>query len=370
MTRTATAAVVWDTDREFELTEVTLDAPRPDEVVVRLVAAGVCGTDLHVQAGHVPFPLPGVLGHEGAGVVEEVGSAVRSVAPGDHVLLSFTSCGACANCAAGDPAYCDTFLPRNLLGGKRMDGSATVRRGDADLHAHFFGQSSFSTRCLADERSVTKVDPDVDLASLAPLGCGVQTGAGAVLNVLRPEPGSTLAVFGAGAVGLSAVMAAALSGTTTVVAVDVVPQRLELARELGATHVVDSRSADPGERLAALTDGRGVEYAIDATGITAVLETALGALAPGGTCAAIGAPPAGQTVAVDVNFLLNGRRLVGITEGDANPQLFLPALVELVRQGRLPVERMIRRYPFAEINAAAAAQRDGSVLKPVLTFED
>ncbi|NKX52533.1 NAD(P)-dependent alcohol dehydrogenase, partial [Arthrobacter deserti] len=327
MATTATAAVLNGVHEDFALEEITLDDPRPDEVLVRVVAAGVCGTDLGVQAGHIPFPLPGGLGHEGAGIVEAEGSQVTSVKPGDQVLLTFTSCGTCRNCRAGHPAYCVDFLHRNLLGGERADGSATIRRGTEDLHGHFFAQSSFSTHVLADERGLAKVGPDADLSLLAPLGCGIQTGSGAVLNVLRPEPGSTLAIFGAGAVGLAAVMAAALSPSVRIIVTDLVDSRLELARELGATDVFNSKDVDVPAALAELTGGVGVTHALDCTGNAGVVGAAIRALAPMGQRGLTRAPAAGTTVEVDINFVLNGRTITGITEGDSNPQLFLPALV-------------------------------------------
>ena len=194
MTR-AQAAVVDAMGAPFTLQEIELDSPRPNEVVVRLVAAGLCHTDLSVQAGYLPFPLPGVLGHEGAGVVETVGAAVTRVIPGDHVILTFTSCGHCQACGSGHPAYCATWLSVNVAG-QRDDGSTTLRRGTQELGGRFFGQSSFATRALCDERSLVPVDPAVPLQVLAPLGCGVQTGIGTVLNVLRPGYGCSLAVFG------------------------------------------------------------------------------------------------------------------------------------------------------------------------------
>jgi aryl-alcohol dehydrogenase len=325
---------------------------------------------VHVQHGGIPFPLPGVVGHEGAGVVESVGSAVASVAPGDKVLLTFTSCGACRNCRLGHPAYCEEFLSRNLLGGRRADGSTTLRRGTEELNAHFFAQSSFSTFVLADERGVTKVAADADLELLAPLGCGVQTGAGAVLNILKPEPGTTLVIFGAGAVGLSAAMAARLTPATAIVVVDPVASRRELALEVGATHVIDPDVEDVADVVAKLTDGRGADYAIDAAGVTAVIELAASVLTPTGTVAAIGAPAPGATAGFDVNYWLNGRRFIGVTEGDSVPQVFLPALVELVQQGRIPLHKLVKHYAFDQINDAAAAIRDGSVVKPVLRFPD
>ncbi|MEJ3747694.1 NAD(P)-dependent alcohol dehydrogenase [Actinomycetes bacterium KLBMP 9797] len=370
MPRTATAALVAAPDAPFTLADVTLDAPRPDEVVVRMVAAGLCHTDLSVRAGRLPSPYPVVLGHEGAGVVEEVGAAVTGVVPGDRVLLSFTSCGRCGNCLAGHPAYCASWLPLNLLGGARADGSATLSGATGEpVAGHFFGQSSFGTYALADERSLVKVAPDAPLDLLAPLGCGIQTGAGAVLNVLRPEPGSTLAVFGAGAVGLAAVMAAALGGLSRIVAVDVVPGRLDLAKELGATDAVDARDGDVTTALRDLTGGAGVDYAVEASGNVQALSAAIDALAARGACAVVGAPAFGSTVAVDVNGLLGGKRIIGTTEGDANPQRFIPVLVDLVRSGRMPLDRLVRRFPFADIEKAAEASHRGEVLKPVLIFE-
>ncbi|MBM7244428.1 NAD(P)-dependent alcohol dehydrogenase [Rhodococcus fascians] len=370
MSYQAKAAVVATIGSQFVIEPVTVEEPRADEVLVKIVAAGMCGTDLGVAGGHIPFRLPGVLGHEGAGIVERVGDNVTSVARGDKVLLSFTSCGVCRNCRFAHPAYCDEFLPRNLLGGRRPDGSTPIRSQTGELNAHFFAQSSFSTLAIADERGVTKVDDDADLALLAPLGCGIQTGAGAVLNILKPTPGTSIVVFGAGAVGMAAIMAAALSGATMIVAVDVVKSRLELAMSVGGTHIVDPADEDTAQRISTLTDGRGVDYAIDATGNSEVLATAIRSLAPLGTVAVIGAPSAGTTVDVDVNFILNGRTIVAVTEGDSVPQEFLPALAKLVAEGRFPLERLIRRYPFENINEAARGIRDGSVLKPVLMFGD
>jgi aryl-alcohol dehydrogenase len=368
MSITTRAAVVESAGAPFTLSEVVLDDPAPHEAVVRLVAAGLCHTDLGVASGGLPFPLPGVLGHEGAGVVEAVGTAVTGVAPGDHVVLSFTSCGECRNCHGGHPAYCASWLPLNLLGGRRADGTSTVSRDGDPLGGHFFGQSSFAERALVDERSLVKVDADVPLASIAPLGCGVQTGVGAVWNVLRPTTGSTLVVLGAGAVGLSAVMAAALTPATTIIAVDRVAERLELAKELGATHTVDAGQAALGEAIAEITGGQGADGIVETTGSTAVLRQGVDALAARGTLVVVGAPPFGSEVALDVNGLLGGKRVVGLTLGDSETQSFIPALVKLVKEGRLPLDRLIGTYPFADIDRAVQDMTSGKTIKPVLTF--
>ena len=362
------AAVVESGGAPFTLAEVELDEPGPHEALVRLVATGLCHTDLGVASGGLPFPLPGVLGHEGAGVVEAVGSAVTGVAPGDHVVLSFTSCGECRNCNGGHPAYCATWLPLNLIGGRRADGSSTISRDGQPLGGHFFGQSSFAERALVDERSLVKVDADVPLESIAPLGCGVQTGVGAVWNVLKPVTGSTVVVLGAGAVGLSAVMAAALTPATRIVAVDRVGERLSLARELGATHTVNAAETDLGEALAEITGGQGADGIVETTGNVGVLRQGVDALAARGTLVVVGAPPFGTEVALDVNGLLGGKQVVGLTLGDAETQSFIPSLVRLVKEGRLPLHRLISTYPFAEIDQAVRDMGAGKAIKPVLTF--
>ncbi|MFL5993311.1 MAG: NAD(P)-dependent alcohol dehydrogenase [Streptomyces sp.] len=368
MPTTTRAAVVESGGAPFTLSDVELDEPGPHEALVRMVATGLCHTDLGVASGGLPFPLPGVLGHEGAGVVEAVGPAVTGVAPGDHVVLSFTSCGDCRNCDGGHPAYCADWLPLNLLGGRRADGTSTISRDGEPLGGHFFGQSSFAERALVDERSLVKVDRDVPLESIAPLGCGVQTGVGAVWNVLKPVTGSTIVVLGAGAVGLSAVMAAALSPATTIVAVDRFGERLTLARELGATHTVNAAEEDLGEALAALTGGQGADGIVETTGNVTVLRQGVDALGARGTLVVVGAPPFGTEVSLDVNGLLGGKRVVGLTLGDAETQSFIPALVRLVKEGRLPLHRLISTYPFADIDQAVRDMRAGKAIKPVLTF--
>ncbi|MFJ8778210.1 NAD(P)-dependent alcohol dehydrogenase [Streptomyces sp. NPDC102476] len=368
MPTTTRAAVVESGGAPFTLSDVQLDEPGPHEALVRMVATGLCHTDLGVASGGLPFPLPGVLGHEGAGVVEAVGPAVTGVAPGDHVVLSFTSCGDCRNCDGGHPAYCATWLPLNLIGGRRADGTSTISRDGEPLGGHFFGQSSFAERALVDERSLVKVDQDVPLESIAPLGCGVQTGVGAVWNVLKPVTGSTIVVLGAGAVGLSAVMAAALSPATTIVAVDRFDERLTLARELGATHTVNAAEEDLGEVLAALTGGQGADGIVETTGNVGVLRQGVDALGARGTVVVVGAPPFGTEVSLDVNGLLGGKRVVGLTLGDAETQSFIPALVRLVKEGRLPLHRLISTYPFADIDQAVRDMRAGKAIKPVLTF--
>jgi aryl-alcohol dehydrogenase len=362
------AAVVEGPGTPFTLTEVTLDEPRKDEVLVRMVAAGLCHSDLNVQAGKIPFTLPGVLGHEGAGIVEKVGASITKVRPGDKVLLSFTSCERCTSCRNGHPAYCETWLSSNVTGGARKDGSSPIARGGIPLGGHFFGQSSFAEAAIVDARSVVKVDSEADLTLLAPLGCGVQTGVGTVWNVLAPRPGESLAVFGAGAVGLSAIMAAAALPSGEIVAIDRVPSRLELARELGAQHTIDTTKVDPVIALTEITGGRGINNAVETTGIPSLLRTAVDALNTGGACAVVGVAPPGVDVSLDMHSLLLGKRVLGVTLGDGEPETLLPRLVRLHRRGKLPLEKIVKQYKFEDLNAAVRDMHSGATIKPVVLF--
>ncbi|MFC4913811.1 NAD(P)-dependent alcohol dehydrogenase [Actinomadura gamaensis] len=363
-----TAALTEAAGAPFVLREVELDAPRPGEVLVRLVSAGICHSDLIVRDRWFPVPLPIVLGHEGAGVVEEVGGDSAEVRVGDHVVLSFDSCGACARCRRGAPAYCADFVARNFSG-VRGDGSTPMRSGSAAVHGFFFGQSSFATHALAPVRSVTPMPRDLPLELLGPLGCGVQTGAGSVLNSLACEPGSGIAVFGAGSVGCSAVMAAVIAGCDPIVAIGRNRARLRLAEELGATHTVELGRAEPVGRVRELTGGRGIDYTLEATGVPEILRMAVDALHSSGVCGVVGGAAPGTEVALEMSGLMFGRQVRGIVEGDSIPQLFLPVLADLHVRGRLPFDRMVSLYPFAEINQAARDSQRGGCLKPVLHFK-
>ena len=363
---TVRAAVLPQRGAPFEIRELLLEPPRADELVVRTVATGVCHTDSFARDGHYPVPVPVVLGHEGAGVVEAVGADVHDVRVGDHVVLSFAHCGRCPTCRAGRPALCRSAYEQNFAA-QRADGSTPLSAPDGSpVHGMYFGQSSFSTAALAPAASAVVVDDDVDLTVAAPFGCGFQTGAGAVLNSLAPAPGSSIAVFGAGTVGLCAVMAAVIAGCSTVVAVDRNPARLALAEELGATHVLEA-----GERvLASLRQigGGGVDSALDTTGHPGVVRQAVDALHVAGTFALVGSSALGTEVTLDMPHMLFGRTFRGVIEGDSVPREFIPQLIEHHRAGRFPVDRLVRRFPFDQIEAAVAAAERGEVVKPVLTF--
>ena len=364
----AIAAVVEEKDAPFVLQEVEVGDLRPDEVAIDVKASGICHTDLGAQAGGFPTPLPCVLGHEGAGIIAALGAAVSGLAVGDRVAMSYASCGVCAKCLAGRPFYCLEFLPRNFLA-QRTDGSTALSRGGRPLSSQFFGQSSFATQAVCHHRSVVKIDADIPLELLAPFGCGIQTGAGAVLNVLRPGPSASLVLLGACAVGMSVVMAARMVGCETIVAVDLNPARLELARELGATHTIDARHRDPVPEAREITRG-GAQFSLECTGNPAALRQAVDMLGSDATCGVIGAPAFGTDVALDVNELIAlGRRVRGIVEGESIPQLFIPQLVDLWSQGRFPVQRLVGTFPFAQINDAVARMTDGSVIKPVVLLD-
>jgi len=360
------AAVTDGKGAPFAVQAVEVDDLRPDEVLVKVGAAGVCHTDLIVRDQWYPVPLPAVLGHEGAGVVERVGANVAKVAPGDRVGMSFASCGGCPTCMSGRPTYCHDFFARNF-GGTRPDGTTALSRGGEPVHSHFFGQSSFATHAVATERNVVKLDDDVPLEVAAPFGCGIQTGAGAILNVMRPPAGTSVAVFGTGTVGMSAIMAAAVAGATTIIGIDLNAARLELARELGATHTINAGEEDAEEAIKAATGGLGADYAIESTGVASVLRTAVDSTAPTGTTGVIGAPALGTEVSLDINGLLvPGRTVRGIVEGDSVPDIFIPRLLELWRQGRFPVDRLMRHYDLDALDEAAHDAEEGRVIKAVV----
>jgi len=358
------AAVVREKSGAFTLELVELDEPRPDEVLVRIVAVGVCHTDLACRDQHFPVPLPCVFGHEGAGVVEKVGSAVIKVQPGDHVVLSFRSCGTCPQCLCGKPGYCLDLYRFNFSGG-RADGSCTHRIQSEQIHGSFFSQSSFASYALAHQTNTVKVPRDVPIELLGPLGCGIQTGAGGVMNSLHPNAGSSIAIFGCGSVGLSAVMAAVVSGCATIIAVDVQDSRLKLAQELGATHTVHAGQVDAVKAIQSFT-GHGVYYSLECTGLPNVLRQAVDCLTLTGVCGLIGVAPLGVECALDMNSILFGRTVRGIIEGDSVPDVFIPRMIELFRQGRFPIDKLIKLYPLRAINDTVRDIERGAVVKAVL----
>ena len=358
------AAVVREAGGPFVIDELELEEPRSNEVLVRIVSSGLCHTDLVARMGYLPMPHPCVLGHEGAGVVEKVGSQVTKVKPGDRVATSFISCGTCTCCKQGMPAWCAEFKRLNF-GGRRADGSTTLKKGGETIYGSFFGQSTFATYSLVTERNVVKVPTDVPLEILSPLGCGIQTGAGGVINTLKAKPGSAIAIFGIGSVGLSAIMAAVVSGCTKIIGVDILDERLKLAKEFGATDIINSGKANPVEEIQKLTGG-GIEYTLECTGIPKVFRQAVDSLMMGGTCGLIGVAPVGVEVSLDMQTILDARTIKGIVEGDCNPDIFIPQLIQLFKQGRFPFDRLLKFYPMEQINEAAEDSEKGKTLKAIL----
>lgn len=358
------AAVMRAHGKPLKIEALELDQPRADEVLVRLVATGICHTDLAVHHRE-DLPVPSILGHEGAGVVEAVGAAVRKVKSGDHVVLSFMSCGRCRQCQSGEPAYCEKLNDLNFTS-RREDGSVSAHGQHGPVCNHFFGQSSFATYTLANERNVVKVPKALRLDVLGPLGCGVQTGAGAVMNSLKVKAGESFACFGTGSVGLSAIMAARVVGATTIIGVDVREQRLHVAKRLGSTHVVNARKQDPAARIKEITGGAGVDYCFDTTGVDTVFNQAINALGIRGTLGYVTGGSKPERTFNARTFMASGKRLMGILEGDAVPDIFIPHLITLYRQGRFPFDRMVKFYPLREINRAFADSRSGKTIKPVI----
>ncbi|MCD7101341.1 NAD(P)-dependent alcohol dehydrogenase [Pseudoclavibacter sp. 13-3] len=363
-----TAAVVPAQGAPFEIEEIELDELRHNEVRVRMVATGICHTDALVRDAIYPTPLPAVLGHEGAGIVEAIGDSVTSVQPGDHVVLAAAYCGHCKRCRQGQMAYCENLFAADF-GGRRNDGTTAFSKDGKPISSHFFGQSSFATHTNVVEESVIKVDADLPLEHLGPLGCGLNTGAGTVLNELQPEIGSSLVVFGTGAVGDAAVMAAKVADCAIIVAVDIHDSRLELARELGATHTINSLTENVGERLSEITNGAGVDYVVDTTGRPELLRQAADSLGVRGTVALVGAAKPGTEATFEVGAsLVKGWTFKTVVQGSSVPQVFIPQLIQLWREGRFPMEKLMRDYSLADINKGFADSASGETIKPVIVF--
>lgn len=356
------AAVTFGLGQPFEIHEIDVAPIKADEIRLKMVASGVCHTDAVARDLEGVFPLPGILGHEGSGIVEEVGADVSTVKLGDHVVLSFASCRHCDHCLSGHPTVCSEFNPLNF-GGVLAGGQTPYSLNDQPLSI-FFGQSSFSQTVITKADNAVVVDKDVDLALLGPLGCGLQTGAGTVLNRLRPKASEGIVVFGTGAVGLSAIMAARVIGCYPIIAVDVHEHRLELAKELGATHVINGSTTDTVAAVHRIS-GIGVPYAVETTGVAAVVKQSLAALKPLGVVAIVG-----FTGEVSLNIqnelMAEGKSMIGVIEGDSIPKIFIPQLIALYKQGKFPFDRLVQFYELDQINQAFADSASGAVIKPVL----
>ena len=364
----ARGAVLFQPGTPLEVCDVDVAPPRAGEALVRMVAAGVCHTDLHVMQGKFAAPLPAVLGHEGAGVVVEVGPGVNSLKPGDHVVpLWRLSCGRCEFCRRGRPALCvEGTRVRNT--GRLPDGTSRLTCRGREIH-HYAGVSTFCEYSVIPEAALLVLDKAVPLDRAALLGCAVVTGVGAVRNAAQVKPGDSVAVFGAGGVGLNVIQGAAAAGATTIVAVDLHAPKLELARAFGATSVVHASAGMVVESIRGLTNGRGVDYAFDAVGSPDTARQAFEVLARMGKLVVLGISK--ETVSLPLGPLVfEERQVVGSFYGSGRPREDIPALARMYRQGKLKLDELLtRRYPLGQINEAYAALARGEVARSVVVFD-
>ena len=361
------AAVFHGAHEPLTIEELKLDGPMAREIVVKTVASGVCHSDLHFVDGLYPFPAPAVLGHEAAGIVEEVGEQVTYVQPGDHVIACLSVfCGNCEQCLTGHPNLCRDPSTRRTPSDKPKltfaESGATVNQ--------FANISSFAERMLMHENAVVKIREDMPLDRAALIGCGVMTGVGAVLNTAKVAPGSTVAVFGAGGVGLAAIQGARIAGARMIIVVDVVESKIGLARELGATHSVDASQGDPVAKIKEMTGGAGVDYSFEAIGLADVATQAFDSLVAGGTATVIGMIPAGQKVELDGASFLREKKIQGSSMGSNRFRVDMPRYIEFYLQGRLQLDEMItRRGKLEDVNEAFRAMKAGEVARTVLMFD-
>lgn len=360
------AAIVHEQNGPFKFEELDLDEPKQNEILVKVQACGICHTDEFGRTSPmVPFPV--VLGHEGAGVVEKVGKDVKEFAIGDHVAFSYAFCDHCPNCLGGEPYYCETYNEINF-GGVAGDGTTRLSQNGKPV-AMFFGQSAFATHAVVNHKSAVKVDKSVDLTLVAPLGCGIQTGAGSVINTLKPRVSSSIAIFGCGAVGMSAIMAASVIHCQTIIAVGGNPASLKLAKELGATHTINRKEVDDiPAAISEITKG-GAHYVIDTSGHGPLIDIAIKSARYHGEILTLA--PSGVLENFDVGFevLMNMRTIKGACEGDSVAQVFIPELISLYKKGLFPLDKLVSVYDFEDIDQAFADSHAGKIIKPVLRIK-
>ena len=355
------AAIVYKPNDRFVIEDVDLAEPEENEVLVKIVASGVCHTDYSLASGQITLIHPVVLGHEGSGIVERIGGLVEDFVPGDRVCMSFSYCGECHSCLTRRHYECEENLRLNF-GGRAYNGTTRLTKDGLEL-SNFFNQASFATYAVTHKHNLVRVPDDMDLRLAGPLGCGIQTGAGSVLNALKPEPGSSIAVVGCGGVGMSALMAAKICGCFPIIAVDTVDSRLGLSMELGATHTVNAKNSDTVAAVREITGGLGADYAVNASGTGAIARTALECTNSFGALAVIGGGG-------DYTFgIVGSRTIMGITEGRSLPAEFIPKLIGYHKRGLFPFDKLIKFYNFNDINTAFDDSLTGLTIKPVLIME-
>jgi aryl-alcohol dehydrogenase len=365
MTTNALAAIARQPGGPLTIEGITLSNLQPGELLVRIVGVGLCHTDLAFAGSLQLMKPPAIFGHEGSGVVERLGEGVSVLAIGDHVVLTFISCGECRRCCEGKPSYCLSFAQMNY-GGRRPDGTSTASIGETAASANFFGQSSFATYAVANQRNAIKIDKGLPLELMGPLGCGVQTGAGAIMRSLACERKSSVLILGGGAVGLSAVLGAVVQGCTTIIVVEPKAPRREMALQLGATHTLDPIGIDLAQNVRAILP-EGTDYAFDTTGLPDIIRSAISCLAPNAKFGLVGISSPDGTLSVPLNVMIgSGFSFVGIIEGDSDPKEFIPEMTDLYRNGQFPFDKLITTYRFDQINQAIADQLAGKCIKPVM----
>jgi aryl-alcohol dehydrogenase len=362
------AAVLRDIGAPLTIEDIEVGELSDGEILVKIKGVGICHTDISAAHGVIPIPLPSVLGHEGSGVVEAIADDVEGIAVGDHVALSFGHCGECELCLAGRPAYCEVFGALNYFG-TRLDGTTTLSQDEDELHGSWFSQSSFAGHAIASQHNAVVVPKDLPLEILGPLGCGLQTGAGSVINVLRPNKDDSIAIFGLGGVGLGALMAAKAIGCDPIIAIDLSTERMSLAMELGATHAFNPAETNDLVWDVMQVVAPGVHHSFDSVGTGPAIRQALELLRTPGHCASVGFQGLENEITIDQGHLLLGRTLSGVVEGDANPRELIPQLIAMYRGGGFPFDRLIKTYPLQEINQAIADSESGAVIKPVIVFD-
>lgn len=360
------AAVMFSTSEKFKIETLKLDSPYEDEVIVKMVATGICHTDLAARDQLFKTPLPAVLGHEGAGIVEKVGSQVTKVKKGDHVVLTWYSCGKCNNCLKGKFSYCLDFLPRNF-NGARPDGSTTLKLRNKDIHGQFFCQSSFANYALVNQNNLVKVKKDISLDIIGPLGCGFQTGAGSVINCLKPVKENSIVIFGTGSVGISAIMAAVICECSIIIGVDINEERLKVAKELGASHTINASNSNVIDEVFKILPF-GADFSLECVGNNNIARQAVDVLTNSGICGLVGLVASDVELSINMMGMVSGKIIRGISEGDSNPELFIPKLIEFYENGNFPIDKLIKFYPFENINEAVSDMEIGKVIKPILKF--
>ena len=360
------AVLISEKDQPNEITEIQLDPPKRNEVLVKIAACGVCHTDEVARAQIIPVPLPAVFGHEGCGIVEEVGAGVENFKKGDRVGFSYGYCGTCENCSTGKPYGCEENRHLNF-GGTYLDGTKRLHDNGKDVSV-FFGQSAFASHAVVNVNNLIHVPDGIDLKLVGPLGCGIQTGAGAVLNYIKPGAASSIIITGCGSVGLSAVMASKIAGCTTILACDVIESRLELAKELGATHTINAKKVENVAEEVKKITRIGTNYAIDCTGNGNCVRQSLNCTRSLGLCVVLGATQE-LTIHVENELMGTGKTLAGIVEGCSIPQIFIPKLLEYYQKGMFPFDRLISLYKFSDITQAVEDMHSGKVIKAVLVMD-